>query len=141
MPRRKAELLACAAWGFIAAFFAAVAAWTVMLGLVGVGLVGTEEPLRITACRWESGPRGGAVHVCTGRLASGREIEGQFHGEPGDTMSLRRTSGGVEAEADTGVVAWAAAVLLPVLPLTPAGLAAWASVRSFRRSGKPVGQG
>ncbi|MFE5207245.1 hypothetical protein [Streptomyces sp. NPDC056600] len=133
--------MAFAAWGFIAALFAAVAVWTMMLGLVGVGLVGTEEPLRITACRWESGSRGGDVRVCTGRLASGREIEGRFRGEPGDTVPLRRMPGGVEAEVDTDVGAWAAAVLLPVLPLTPAGLAAWASVRSFGRRGKPVGQG
>jgi hypothetical protein len=137
-PGRTAELVAFAAWGFVAVLFAAVAAWTVMLGLVGVGLVGAEEPLRITACRWESGPRGGSVHVCTGRLDSGRAWKSQYHGEPGKTVSLARTSWGAEAVVDTGVRAWVTAAVLAVLPLTPAGLAAWASVRAFRRSRRPL---
>ncbi|MGW0605426.1 hypothetical protein [Streptomyces sp. NPDC002640] len=135
---RGAGRVASAAWGLVAVLCAGAALWTVAGGLVGVGLLGTEDRLRISACRQEGGGRSGRHVVCEGRLASGGRAGVRHDGVPGETVPVARSPWGTYTVVDTGAVRWATMVLVPVVPLAAAGLCGYASVRSFRGSGAAV---
>lgn len=92
-------------------------AWAVIAGLTRVEALGHPVRVRFPECHSEGGGRAGTHTVC-----SGPQI-----GDPARTVKVAYEG------VDAGLLSWAIAVMLPVVPLLAAAVTRGAAVVGVRR--------